>query len=77
LLELEAIAAEHFVSPALLASVYFASGDDDKGFASLQAAVDARVRDVIFLRDWTRLDQWRDDPRYLELVRTIGFDSGD
>jgi TolB-like protein/Tfp pilus assembly protein PilF len=77
LLELEAIAAERFVSPALLASVYFAAGDDDRGFASLQAAVDARVRDVIFLRDWRRLDKWRDDPRYLELVRTIGFISGD
>jgi TolB-like protein/DNA-binding winged helix-turn-helix (wHTH) protein/Flp pilus assembly protein TadD len=77
LLELEAIAAERFVSPALLASVYFSAGDDDMGFASLQAAVDARVRDVIFLRDWRRLDQWRDDPRYLELVRTIGFDSAD
>ena len=77
LLELESFAVEQFVSPALLAPVYFSAGDDDKGFASLQAAVDARVRDVIFLRDWTSLDKWRDDPRYLELIRTIGLASSD
>ncbi len=73
LTELETMAAARHVSPALLASVYFAAGDADRGFASLQDAVEAQVRDVIFLREWTVLDQWRDDPRYLDLIETIGF----
>jgi adenylate cyclase len=73
LAELEAMATERFISPALLASVYFAAGDADNGFASLQDAVDARVRDVIFLQEWAMLNEWRDDPRYLALIKTIGF----
>ncbi|MGB5688438.1 MAG: winged helix-turn-helix domain-containing protein [Woeseiaceae bacterium] len=73
LTELEALAAERFVSPALLAMVYFAAGDADRGFAGLQDAVDAKVRDVIFVRGWPVLDGWRDDPRYLALVQTIGL----
>ena len=73
LAELESMAATRFVSPGLLASVYFSAGDADSGFASLRVAVDARVRDVIFLREWSVLDAWRDDPRYLDLIQTIGF----
>lgn len=73
LTELEHMAATRFVSPGLLASVYFAAGDADTGFATLRAAVDARVRDVIFLREWSVLDEWRDDPRYVDLIQTIGL----
>ena len=73
LAELEAIAVTEFFSPALLSAVYFAAGDADSGFASLQRAVDARVRDVIFLRVNHMLDGRRDDPRYLELIRSVGF----
>ncbi len=73
LAELESIAAVQFVSPALLASVYFSAGDADKGFASLQDAVDVKVRDVLFLREWGSLDEWRDDPRYIDLIQAIGF----
>lgn len=73
LTELELMSAERFVSPALLATAYFAAGDADRGFASLQDAADAKARDVIFVRAWTLLDEWRDDPRYLALMETIGF----
>jgi hypothetical protein len=67
------MASVRFISPALLASVYFASGDADNGFTSLQDAVDAKVRDVIFLREWSALEEWHDDPRYVDLIQTIGF----
>jgi len=73
LAELEAKAKTEFFSPALLAAVYFAAGDADNGFARLQQAVDAKVRDVIFLRVDSMLDGWRDDPRYLDLVRSVGL----
>ena len=73
LTELEAMAESTFFSPALLSAVYFAAGDEDSGFASLQDAVEARVRDIIFLRVDRMLDGRRDDPRYTDLIRSIGF----
>ncbi len=73
LAELETIADTEFFSPALLSAVYFAAGDGDRGFAALQRAVEARVRGVIFLRVYYMLDGWRDDPRYLDLLRDVGF----
>ncbi len=73
LAELESRSATEFFSPALLSAVYFAADDADSGFISLQHAVDVRVRDVIFLRVDHLLDSWRDDPRYLELFRSVGF----
>ncbi len=71
--ELEAMAASEYFSPALLSEVYFAADDVDNGFVSLQNAVDARAREVIFMQVNHSLDGWRDDPRYLDLVRSIGF----
>ena len=73
LAELEAIAETEFFSPALLSAVYFAAGDADRGFAGLRRAVEARVRGVIFLRVYYMLNEWRDDPRYLELLRSVGY----
>ena len=73
LTELETIADTEFFSPALLAAAYFAAGDVDRGFVALQRAVEARVRGVIFLRVYYMLDGWRDDPRYLELLRSVGY----
>ncbi len=71
--EHEAMAASEYFSPALLSEVYFAADDVDNGFVSLQDAVDARAREVIFMQVNHSLDGWRDDPRYLDLVRSIGF----
>jgi len=73
--QLEGMQEESFYSPALLAAVYFAAGDPDSGFRNLQQAVDERVRDVIFLRVSGMLDNYRDDPRYLALLRQAGLDT--
>ena len=73
LARLESMAGERFVSPGAVAEVYFAAGDADKGFALLQKAVDIRSRDMIFLQANHTFDNYRDDPRYLQLIRTIGF----
>lgn len=75
LAELEAIALREYFSPALLAEVYFAAGDIDNGFVYLQRAVDARAREIIFLQVNRTLNDWHDDPRYLDLVKAIGFPS--
>jgi tetratricopeptide (TPR) repeat protein len=71
--ELLATSADAYVSPALLAAVYFASGDADNGFAMLDRAVSARAREVIFMQVSQMLAGYRQDPRYATLIRKIGF----
>jgi len=73
LLELEAKAETGYVSPALIAAVYFAAGDADAGFTLLQMAVSERAREVIFLQVNQMLAGYRDDPRYAALAESIGF----
>ena len=74
LVRLEAMTQSRHVSPGVLANVYFAAGDADRGFALLERALAQRARDMIFLRVNRMLDGYRDDPRYLELVRRIGLE---
>ena len=75
LADVESIAGEQFVSPGTIAEVYFAAGDADKGFAMLQKAVDVRSRGMIFLQVNHTLDGYREDSRYEDLIRAIGFQS--
>jgi TolB-like protein/DNA-binding winged helix-turn-helix (wHTH) protein len=71
--ELERLAEQQFLSPALLATVEFAAGDADRGFELLREAVDVRVREVIFLRVNRMLTGYRDDPRYEDLLAAVGL----
>ena len=73
LIELEDIADSTYVSPAAVASVYFAAGDVDTGFALLQTAISERAREVIFMQVNQALEGYRDDPRYAALVEAVGF----
>ena len=75
--ELESIAKDAYVSPALFAAIYFASGDADSGFAAMQVAVAERAREVIFLQVNLALAGFRNDPRYDALIREIGFNAAD
>lgn len=71
LTELEEYAEDHYLSPALLARVYFAAGDADRGFALLEQAFEERNRQMIFLRVTDMLHGYRDDPRYLDLLARV------
>jgi tetratricopeptide (TPR) repeat protein len=71
--ELTTAAAAQYVSPGLIAAVYFAAGDIDNGFAALEQAVEARSRGAIFLQTNSWLDDHRQDPRYKALVQAVGF----
>jgi len=71
--ELEATTETAYVSPGLLAAVYFAAGDADTGFELLQIAVSERAREVIFIQVNQALDAYRSDPRYGALIQSIGF----
>lgn len=71
--ELEALAESHFVSPLSLSMIYFAAGNDTRGYAMLEAAVAARERGVIFLNVNRAFDGQRDDPRFIALVERVGL----
>jgi hypothetical protein len=71
--ELTTLGAAQYVSPELIAAVYFAAGDIDNGFAALEQAVEARSRGAIFLQTNSSLDDYREDPRYQALVQAVGF----
>lgn len=71
--ELETLAEQRFLSPALLAAIEFAAGDADRGYELLQEAVNVRAREVIFLRVNRMLTGYRDDPRYAELLSAVGL----
>jgi len=71
--ELRAETESERVTPALLASVYFAAGDADTGFALLGQALERRSRAMIFLQVNQMLVGYRDDPRYQALVEKVGF----
>ena len=71
--EFKTAAETGYVPPTQLAGIYFAAGDADNGFAALEQAVAARDRGMIFLQTDMMLDGYRDDPRYSELLREVGF----
>ncbi len=71
--ELETLAGQQFLSPALLAATEFAAGDADRGYELLQEAVNVRAREVIFLRVNRMLTGYRDDPRYADLLAAVGL----
>lgn len=71
--ELEALAESHFVSPLSLAMIYFAAGDETRGYAMLEKAVEARERGVIFLNVNRAFDGQRDDPRFIALIERVGL----
>jgi TolB-like protein/DNA-binding winged helix-turn-helix (wHTH) protein len=71
--ELTTAAATQYVSPDLIAAVYFAAGDTDNGFDAMAQAVEARSRGAIFLQTDSSLDGHRQDPRYQALVERVGF----
>lgn len=62
-----------YVPATQLASIYFAAGDADNGFAALDAALAARDRGMMFLKSDMMLDDYRDDPRYGALLTEVGF----
>jgi tetratricopeptide (TPR) repeat protein len=71
--ELEAYAADRYITPGTLASVYFSAGDADRGFALFNMALKERGREMIFLKVSETLRDYHDDPRFLKLVEQVGL----
>jgi len=71
--ELEAKAKQDYVSPHLLAEVYFAAGNADRGFELINRGIEMRSRGSIFLRCSLGLDDFRSDPRYEAALKLVGI----
>jgi TolB-like protein/tetratricopeptide (TPR) repeat protein len=65
--------AKTSVSPLDLAEVSAALGQKDHAFALLNEAVKERAGDLAFLRVSPSWDPLREDPRFRDLVRTVGL----
>ena len=71
--ELEAQAETGFVAMLPLAAIYFAAGDEARGYQLLESAVEARERGVIFLNVSSVFAEQRDDPRYTAILKRVGL----
>jgi TolB-like protein/Tfp pilus assembly protein PilF len=70
-LELNRTGKAHY-SPAHLAYIYAALGNDEDALRLLERAVTDHDQNVLFLKVDPRLDGFRKQPRFEELVRRIG-----
>ena len=61
------------VSPLAFAEVSAALGEKDRAFALLNQAVKERAGELAFLRVSPSWDPLREDPRFRDLVRTVGL----
>jgi len=71
--ELEREAEFHYLSPMILAAVYFAAGDNERGYEMLDTAVEARVRGAIFLNADILYSDQRTDPRFIAILKRVGL----
>jgi TolB-like protein/Flp pilus assembly protein TadD len=65
--------AQRSVAPLDFAEVSAALGEKDHAFALLNEAVKERAGELAFLRVSPSWDPLREDPRYRDLVRTVGL----
>ncbi len=72
--EMQKMSATQYVSPFEFAFVYNALGDRDQTFFYLFKAFEDHSENLSFIRKLPDFDSIRDDPRYAELMRKIGFE---
>jgi eukaryotic-like serine/threonine-protein kinase len=71
--EMKKLSEGQYVSPVEFAFVYNLLGDRDKTFLYLEKAFDDRSENLSFIRSLPDYDRIRDDPRYVDLIRRMGF----
>ena len=67
------LASREYVSPVSIAYIYAALGDKDAAFAHLQAATADRDPNLLGLKSHPAFDNLRTDPRYNELLSSMGL----
>ena len=71
--DLQSRSKSYYVSPLDIATVQLGLGDQDATFTLLERAVQAHDGGLVFLAVDPRYDPVRRDPRFLRLLRRIGF----
>ena len=71
--ELQALSRQSYFSPAEMSQAYASLKDADSAFAWLEKAFETRDVVLVRLKIDPAWDPIRDDPRYADLVRRIGF----
>lgn len=75
--ELEAQADTRFVPSLTFAAIYFAAGNEARGYEMLESAVETRERGVIFLNVSLAFADQRADPRFADVVKRVGLPTDD
>ncbi len=73
LAELQARSDECYVAPFCLAMIYVGLGDNDRVFEWLEKAYETRSWYMTWLKVAPELDGLRQDPRFADLMRRVGF----
>jgi hypothetical protein len=71
--ELNSMSQQRYVSPYGIAVVYVGLKDREQSYKWLERAYSEQNTELTFLRVDPRLDPLRDDPRFQELLKKVGF----
>jgi tetratricopeptide (TPR) repeat protein len=74
LAELVTMANTRYVSPGVIAKVYFTLGESDRGFEWVEAAYRERSNYMVYIAIDESFDSVRSDPRYLTFLRRVGIE---
>ena len=74
--ELKVLARQRYIPPNSFAVVHLGLGERDETFAWLEKACADRDVRLSFLKVDPKWDPFRADPRFLDLLRRLGLDSG-
>ncbi len=74
LARLEAIAAQRYLPPTLLAMLYAALGDTVAALDALERAYEVRDHRIVFLREDRRWQSLRSEPRFAALLKKMRLD---
>lgn len=72
--ELRVLAEKRHVLPSIVAGIYLALDDHDRAFLWLEKAYEERDTTLTLLGSWPAYDPVRSDPRFRQLLESVGLD---
>ena len=71
--ELKERSKREYIEPQNIAIIYAALGEKDEAFAWLEKSYEMRSDVLLYLKVGPNFDDFRNDPRYAELVQRVGL----
>jgi TolB-like protein/Tfp pilus assembly protein PilF len=71
--ELKQEATQRYIPPASIAVIFYGLGDLDQTFAWLEKGCEERDPHLTFLRDDSKWDRIRGDPRFISILQRVGL----